>query len=178
MGNAHSRTIVGLLALSTLMTAVGVGIAYQLELVLLPGAPSPGKLVLVGLIEEAFVRLLPLIATFYLWSYWRGHLLSKTEGLLATVLSGVVVAGLELVVKLQYLAQFEMAARFDALVLPILFVHLPFALVAGRFAYALGERIHGPKIISRPAFSRRTLVLLLSDYLLLAGGHVLYNALI
>ncbi|MDG5777159.1 hypothetical protein QA599_11940 [Haloarculaceae archaeon H-GB1-1] len=178
MGETHPRPLIGLLGLSALLTAAGVGVAYQLELVLLPRTPSSRQLILVGFIEEAFVRLVPLIATFYIWSYVRGHLLSKTEGLLVAVLSGVVVAGLELVFKLQYLAQFEMAAHFDALVLPILFVHLPFALVAGRFAYAVGERIHGTEIISRPSFSRQTLALLVAGYLLLTIGHILYNLLI
>jgi hypothetical protein len=178
MRATHLRPLIGLLGLSALMTATGVGIAYQLELVLLPRTPSSSQLILVGFIEEAFVRLVPLIATFYIWSYVRGHLLSKTEGFLAAVLSGLIVAGLELVFKLQYLAQFEMAAHFDALVLPILFVHLPFALVAGRFAYTLGERIHGDGAISYPSFSRRTFALLLAGYLLLATGHILYNVLI
>jgi len=178
MEDTHPQSLIGLFGLSALMTAGGVGIAYQLELMLLPRTPSSNQLILVGFIEEAFVRLVPLIATFYLWSYVRGHLLSKTEGFLAAVLSGVVVAGLELVFKLQYLAQFEMAAHFDALVLPILFVHLPFALVAGRFAYAVGVRIHGTETISRPSVSRRTLALLVAGYLLLAMGHILYNILI
>jgi hypothetical protein len=157
---------------------VGVGIAYRLELLLLPRTPSSTQLILVGFIEEAFVRLLPLIVTFFIWSYIRGHLLSKTEGFLAAVLSGTEVAGLELVVKLQYLAEFEMAAHFDALVLPILFVHLPFALIAGRFAYAVGERIHGPDTISRPSLSRRAISLLVAGYFILAIGHILYNILI
>lgn len=87
-------------------------------------------------------------------------------------------AGLELAVKLEYLARLEAAAQFDALVLPILFVHLPFALVAGRFAYALGERIHGTDKVGLPSPSRRTLLLLLAGYLVLAIAHLSYNLLI
>lgn len=176
MEDSRPGSVLGLLGLSVLTTTVGVVLAYRLELALLPGTPSLGRVVLVGLIEEAFVRLVPLFVTFYVWSYVRGHLLSKTEGFLAAVLSGVTVAGLELVVKLRYLARFEAAVRFDALVLPILFVHLPFALLAGRFVYALGERIHGSAPITGPELSRRTFALFVLGYLLLATAHVLYNS--
>lgn len=175
---ARGKILIRLLGLSAVTTAIGVWIAYQLELTLLPVMPSFGQIVLIGVIEEAFVRLVPLIVTFYLWSYSRGELLSKLEGLAATITSGVTVAGLELVIKLDYLARLEMAARFDALVLPILFVHLPFALVAGRFAYALGERIHGTDTISIPTFSRHTFAVLLIGYLLLAVTHIIYNVLV
>lgn len=133
---------------------------------------------LVGLIEEGFVRLVPLVVTFYLWSYHRGRLLSKTEGLLATVVSGLTVSGLEFVLKLQSLTRLERIARFDALVLPIVFIHIPLALAAGRFAYALGERIHGSEDIGFPRLSRRTLGYLVVGYLLLAGVHATYNAVV
>lgn len=177
---AWQRTgaLVGVFVLSTLITASGVGTAYWLEVQFLPRTPSLGALVLVGLVEEGFVRLAPLVVTFYLWSYYRGRLLSKTEGLLATIGSGVTVGGLELVLKLQYLDRIERIAHFDALVLPIVFVHLPLALLAGRFAYALGERIHGNEDIGLPRLSRRTLGYLVVGYLLLAGVHVAYNALV
>ncbi|MDX1744884.1 MAG: hypothetical protein R3324_03005 [Halobacteriales archaeon] len=172
----RTGTLVGVLVLSTLITAAGVGTAYWLEVQFLPQTPSFTSLVLVGLLEEGFVRLAPLVVTFYLWSYYRGRLLSKTEGLLATIGSGVTVGGLELVLKLQYLDQIERIAHFDALVLPIVFVHLPLALLAGRFAYALGERIHGSDDIGLPQLSRRTLGYLVVGYLILVGVHVAYNA--
>lgn len=174
----RSQSLAGILALGVLTTTIGVGIAYWLELQVLPGTPSLVVLVGVGLIEEGFVRLMPLVGTFYLWSYRRGRLLSKTEGLLATLASGVTVSVLELVLKLRYLAQFEQIAQFDALVLPIVFVHIPLALVAGRFVYALGERIHRTENIGLPRLSRRTLGYLAGGYLLLAGVHVTYNAIV
>lgn len=172
------ESLVGILLLSGLITASGVGAAFWLETWILPQTPSFTALVLVGLIEEGFVRLAPLVVTFYLWSYYRGRLLSKTEGLLATVGSGATVGGLELVLKLQYLDRIERIAHFDALVLPIVFVHLPLALVAGRFAYALGERIHGSEDIGLPRLSRRMLGYLVVGYLVLAGVHIAYNALV
>lgn len=178
MVTSTDRVYVGLLGLSALLTATGVGMAYLIELVVLPKAPTSTQVILVGFIEEAFVRLLPLVVTFYIWSVLRGQLLSKAEGFVAAVLSGVVVAGLEVVFKLRYLAQFEGAARFDALILPILLVHLPFALLAGRLAYEIGDRVHGPETIRVPSFSRRTGALLLGGYLLLASGHILYNVLV
>lgn len=171
---SRPRSSVLAVGVSAVVTAVGVALALQLELLLGPSA-APTDLLLVGLIEEALVRLAPLILTFYLLSHRQGRLLTKTEGFLATVASGGTVAGLEFAIKLEYLARLEAAARFDALVLPILFVHLPFALVAGRFAYALGERLHGTGQFGRPELSRRTLLLLVAGYLVLAIAHVLYN---
>lgn len=176
MGASRLRSVLGLLALSGTLTAGGVLLAFQVELTLLPRTPSSGQLVVVGLVEESLVRLVPLIATFYVWSYLRGQLLTKTQGFLATVVSGLVVAGLELVLKLQYLSELETVARFDSLLLPIVFVHLPFALIAGRFAYALGQRVHDTESISTPTLSRRTVAILVSGYLLLALAHVLYNS--
>lgn len=167
--------LAGAVGLSALVTAVGVGVAFLVELRLLDGASPMLEVVLVGLIEEAFVRLVPLVLTFYLLSVRRDRLLSKTEGLLATVASGATVAGLELAIKLEYLAQLEAAARFDELVLPIVFIHLPLALIAGRFAYWLGERIHGPGEFGPPSLSRRTLLLLGAGYAALALVHLAYN---
>lgn len=172
------RSLVGIMALSAVVTGVGVWLAYLFELALLRVVPVTTWALLVGLVEEGVVRLVPLILTFYAWSYWRGRLLSKTEGFLAAVTSGVTVAVLELVFKLEYLTRFETAAQFDSLVLPLVFVHLPFALVAGRFAYALGERIHETDEIGVPSLSRRTVVLLALGYLGLALAHIGYNLLI
>lgn len=172
------RSLVGIAPLSAVVTGVGVWLAYLFELALLQLLSVTTWSLLVGLVEEGFVRLIPLILTFYAWSYWRGRLLSKTEGFLATVTSGLTVAVLELVLKLEYLTRFETAVQFDSLVLPLMFVHLPFALVAGRFAYALGERIHGTDEIGIPSLSRRTTVLLVVGYLALALAHVGYNLLI
>lgn len=169
------RSLVGVAIVSVVVTAIGVWFAYRLELVLFRVTSVTSWTLLVGFVEEAFVRFVPLILTFYLWSYQRGRLLSKTEGLLATVTSGMTVAALELVLKLEYLTRFEAVARFDSLVLPILFVHLPLALIAGRLAYALGERIHGTDAIGLPSLSRRTGVLLALGYLGLAIAHVGYN---
>lgn len=169
------RSYGSLLGLSILTTGVGVGIAYQLELTLSQTPLAVHRLVFVGLIEEAFARFLPLIFTFYLWSYRRTRLLSKTEGFLATIASAATVAGLEVVIKVEYLSRLETAARFDALVLPVIFVHIPFALLAGRFAYALGERIHGTDAVSVPRLSTRTIGLLIGGYLVLAAAHVAYN---
>ena len=161
--------------LGVLLTGVGVALALWLELRLL-GRTSPAiGVVAVGLLEEALVRLVPLIATFYLLSARRGRLLTKAQGLVATVASGATVAGLELAVKLEYLSRLEAAARFDALVLPVVFVHLPLALVAGRFAYWLGERLHGTGEFGRPDLSRRALGLLAAGYVALALAHLLYN---
>ncbi|WP_435119966.1 hypothetical protein [Halolamina sp. C58] len=157
------------------MTGVGVWLAYLFELALLQVTPVTTWTLLVGLVEEGFVRLVPLILTFYAWSYRGGQLLSKTEGFLAAVTSGLTVAVLEVVFKLEYLKRFESAVQFDSLVLPILFVHLPFALLAGRFAYALGERIHGTDEVGVPTLSRRTAVLLVVGYLVLALAHVGFN---
>lgn len=169
------RSLVGIVLLSAVVTGVGVWLAYLFELVLLQMTPITTWSLLVGLVEEAFVRFVPLILTFYVWSYRRGRLLSKTEGFLAAVTSGLTVSVLELVLKLEYLTRFETAVRFDSLVLPLVFVHLPFALLAGRFAYALGERIHGTDEIGVPSLSRRTAVLLVVGYLGLALIHVGYN---
>jgi hypothetical protein len=171
------RSLTGISAFSVVVTGTGVWIAYLLELVLLGTTTISAWTFLVGFVEEAFVRLVPLILVFYVWSYWHGQLLSKTEGLLATVASGLTVAGLELVLKLEYLSRLEQAVRFDSVMLPILFVHLPFALLAGRFAYALGERIHGTDDIGLPTLSRRTVVVLVVGYLSLALAHVGYNLL-
>lgn len=172
------RASVPLLGLSVLTTAVGVAIAYRIELAFIH-APLPWEqLLTVGFIEEALVRFVPLIVTFYAWSYRRGYLLSKTEGLLATLVSAATVAGLELALKLRYLSGLETAARFDALVLPVLFVHLPFALIAGRLVYALGQRIHGTQAVGLPSLSRQTIMLLVLGYLLLVGAHVTYNVLV
>lgn len=172
------RSLFALVAISAVVTGVGVWIAYQVELVLLPATTSRTGMLLVGFIEEAFVRLLPLIVVFYFWSYWRSQLLSKTEGILATAASGITVGGLELIFKLEYLSRLEATTRFDSMVLPILLVHLPFALVAGRFVYALGERIHGSDTIGLPSLSRRTLLFLLGGYLTLAIAHAMYNLLV
>ncbi|MDS0223255.1 hypothetical protein NDI54_18085 [Haloarcula sp. S1AR25-5A] len=172
------RSLVGLVGVSSVVTGVGVWIAYQFELLLLGVTTVATWTLLVGLVEEAFVRFVPLILVFYGWSYWRGQLLSKTEGLLATVASGLTVALLELVLKLEYLSRLEATVQFDSLVLPLVFVHLPFALLAGRFAYALGERIHGSDDIGFPSLSRRTLAALVLGYLALAFAHVGYNVLI
>jgi hypothetical protein len=169
------RSVLGLAVASVVATGIGVWLAYTLELALLGTTSAAAWALAVGFIEEAFVRLVPLVLIFYAWSYRIGELLSKTEGLLATVVSGLTVAGLELVVKLEYLARLEETARFDSLVLPILFVHLPFALLAGRFAYALGERVHGIDAVGVPSLSRRTVGLLLVGYLVLAFAHVGYN---
>lgn len=159
------------------MTSVGACVAYLLELALLQATTNVTWTLLVGLVEEALVRFLPLILTFYGWSYRRGRLLSKTEGLLATVTSGFTVAGLEVLLKLEYLAQLETTVRFDSLLLPLVFVHVPFALLAGRFVYTLGERTHGNDPIGIPSPSRRTAVLLVLGYLGLALAHVGYNIL-
>lgn len=172
------RSLFGLVVSSAVVTGVGVWTAYQVELALLPATSPRIWTLLAGFIEEAFVRFIPLIVVFYLWSYWQDHLLSKTEGLLATVASGLTVGGLELVLKLEYLSRLEETVRFDSILLAVLFVHLPFALLAGRFVYALGERIHGPDTIGLPSLSRRILVLLLGSYLALALVHVVYNLLI
>lgn len=169
------RSLVGISAVSVVATGVGVWIAFQFELVLFQATTTAVWTLLVGFVEEAFVRLIPLILTFYLWSYWQGQLLSKTEGLLATIASGLTVGGLELVFKLEYLSRLEETVQFDSVVLPILFVHLPFALLAGRFAYALGERVHGTDAIGFPSLSRRTVVLLIAGYLTLVLAHVGYN---
>lgn len=160
---------------SVIVTGVGVVIAYQFELALLQTTTPAVWMLLVGFVEEAFVRLIPLVLIFYLWSCWHGQLLSKTEGLFATVTSGLTVGGLELILKLEYLSRLEETVRFDSVVLPILFVHLPFALLAGRFAYALGEQIHGNNVIGVPSLSRRTVVLLMVGYLTLALAHIGYN---
>lgn len=172
------RSLIGITILSAVVTGVGVWLAYLFELALLQVTPITTWTLLIGLVEEGFVRLVPLILTFYAWSYRRGRLLSKTEGFLAAVTSGITVAVLELVLKLEYLTRFETAVQFDSLVLPLVFVHLPFALVAGRFAYALGERIHGTDEIGIPSLSRRTAVLLALGYLGLALAHIGYNLLI
>ncbi|MBX0296609.1 MULTISPECIES: hypothetical protein [Haloarculaceae] len=172
------RSLVGLVGVSSVVTGVGVWIAYQFELLLLGATTVATWTLLVGLVEEAFVRFVPLILVFYGWSYWRGQLLSKTEGLLATVASGLTVALLEFVLKLEYLSRLEATVRFDSLVLPLVFVHLPFALLAGRFAYALGERIHGSDDIGLPSLSRRTLAALVLGYLALSLAHIGYNVLI
>lgn len=172
------RSLFGLATISAVVTGVGVWSAYQAELALLPATSPRIWTLLAGFIEEAFVRLLPLIVVFYLWSYNQGQLLSKMEGFLATVASGLTVGGLELILKLEYLSRLEETVRFDSLVLPVLFVHLPFALLAGRFAYTLGERIHDSDTVGLPSLSRRTLVLLLGGYLALALSHVVYNLLI
>jgi hypothetical protein len=163
------------LILSALTTAVGTGIAYWGEQQLLSLVDPAKFFVAVGLIEEALVRLAPLIATFYLWSYRRGHLLTKTEGLVATIASGVTVSSLELALKLEYLSELERAVQFDTLVLPVIFIHLPLALVAGRIAYALGERIHNNGVVGLPQLSGRTLMSLVCSYLLLAAAHITYN---
>lgn len=92
--------------------------------------------------------------------------------------SGLTVAFLELLLKLEYLSRFEATAQFDSLVLPLVFIHHPFALLAGRFADALGERIHGINDIGFPSLSRRTLAALILGYLLLAVVHVGYNLLV
>ena len=172
------RPLVGLAAASVVVTGIGVWIAYTLELALTGATSTVVWTLVVGFVEEAFVRLIPLILVFYAWSYWHGELLSKFEGLLATVISGLTVAGLELVLKLEYLSRLEATARFDSLVLPIVFVHLPFALLAGRFAYALGERIHGTDAVGLPSLSRRTVGLLIVGYLVLALAHVGYNLIV
>lgn len=164
-----------IVALAVATTTIGVVVAFWLELQVLPETSSLTGVVFVGLVEESFSRLLPLVATFYTYSRYRGRLLRKTEGLLATIASGVTVGGLELALKLQYLSHIEAAARFDALVLPIVFIHLPFALVAGRFAYWLGERIHGDGTIGIPRLSRRTVGYLLAGYVVLVAFHVAYN---
>lgn len=171
------RSLVGIAVLSAVVTGIGVWLAYLFELTLLQVTPITMWTLLVGLVEEGFVRLVPLILTFYAWSYLRGQLLLKTEGFLAAVTSGLTVAVLELVLKLEYLTRFETAAQFDSLVLPILFVHLPFALFAGRFAYALGERIHGTDEVGVPSLSRRTAVLLVVGYFVLVLAHIGYNLL-
>ena len=172
------RSLVVLAVVSSVVTGIGVWSAYQFELALRQVTTITTWTVLVGLIEEAFVRFIPLILVFYGWSYWRGELLSKTEGLLATVISGLTVAFLELLLKLEYLSRIEATAQFDSLVLPLLFVHLPFALLAGRLAYALGERIHDTDDIGFPSLSRRTLAVLILGYLGLAVVHVGYNLLV
>ena len=172
------RSLVGLTVVSSVVTGFGVWTAYQFELALIQMTTASTWTLLVGLIEEAFVRLIPLILVFYGWSYWQGQLLSKTEGLLATVASGLTVAFLELVLKLEYLSRLEATAQFDSLVLPLVFVHLPFALIAGRFAYALGERIHDTDEIGFPTLSRRTLAVLGFGYLGLAVLHIGYNLLV
>lgn len=171
------RSLFGLVTISAVVTGVGVWIAYQVELALLPATSPRIWTLLAGFIEEAFVRFIPLIVVLYLWSYWQDHLLSKTEGLLATVASGLTVGGLELILKLEYLSRLEATVQFDSILLPVLFVHFPFALLAGRFAYALGERIHGPDTVGLPSLSRRTLVLLLGGYFVFALAHVVYNLL-
>lgn len=167
-----------LLVLSAVATAAGTLSAFWIEQQVLSPPASLPSLLVVGLLEEALARLVPLVCTFYLWSYCRRRLLSKTEGLLATVVSGLTVSGLELVFKLRYLARLEQTARLDALLLPIAFVHLPLALVAGRFAYALGERVHGSREIGMPRPSRRTLGYFVGGYLLLVAVHVTYNAVV
>lgn len=172
------RPLVGITAASVVVTGIGVWLAYTLELVLLGTTSTIAWTLVVGFVEEAFVRFIPLILVFYAWSYWRGELLSKVEGLLTTVVSGLTVAGLELVLKLEYLSRLEATARFDSLVLPIVFVHLPFALLAGRFAYALGERIHGTDDVGFPSLSRRTVGLLIVGYFVLALAHVGYNLIV
>ena len=172
------RSLIGLTGASVVVTGIGVWLAFALELALLPTTSTAVLTLVVGFVEEAFVRLIPLILVFYAWSYWHGELLSKFEGLLATVISGLTVAGLELVLKLEYLSRLEATARFDSLVLPIVFVHLPFALLAGRFAYALGERIHGTDAVGLPSLSRRTVGLLIVGYLVLALAHVGYNLIV
>jgi len=176
--SARYQSLFGLATFSALVTALGVLIAYRVELVLLSATTSRLWMWLAGFIEEAFVRLLPLILVFYVWSYARDRLLSKTEGLLATVASGLTVGGLELVLKLEYLSRLERTAQFDSILLPLLFVHLPFALLAGRFVYTLGERIHGTDTVGLPSLSRRTLGLLLGGYLVLGLAHVVFNLLI
>lgn len=172
------RSLLGLTTFSVVVTGVGVGIAYQVELALLESTTTTEWTLLVGFIEEAFVRFIPLILIFYAWSYWHNQLLSKSEGLLATIISGLTVASLELFLKLEYLSRLEEAVRFDSVILPILFVHLPFALLAGRLAYALGERIHGTDSIGLPSLSRRTVGLLVVGYLSLVLAHIGYNLLI
>ncbi|ELZ68893.1 hypothetical protein C457_10796 [Haloferax prahovense DSM 18310] len=172
------RSLGELVVVSSVVTGIGVWYAYQFELALLQVTTVATWTLLIGLVEEALVRFIPLILIFYGWSYWQGQLLSKTEGLLATVASGLTVALLELVLKLEYLSRLEATVRFDSLVLPLVFVHLPFALLAGRFAYALGERIHGTDDIGLPTLSRRTLATLVLGYLALSLAHVGYNLLI
>ncbi|WP_416840214.1 hypothetical protein [Haloferax sp. DFSO52] len=169
------QPLVGLAIVSAGVTGVGVWVTYHLELALLQTAVAPFQPLAVGLVEESFVRFVPLIVVFYLWSYRQGRLLTKTEGLVATIVSGLTVAGLEVVLKLQFLSYVEETARLDALGLPILFVHIPFALVAGRFVYALGERIHGHDTVGVPSPSPRTIAILAAGYLLLALAHVGYN---
>jgi hypothetical protein len=169
------RSLAGIIVVSALVTGVGVWLAHLVELALFPATTNTTWTLLVGFVEEAFVRFLPLILTFYGWSYWRGRLLSKTEGFLATVASGLTVAGLEILLKLEYLTQLEATVRFDLLFLPLVFVHLPFALLAGRFVYALGEQIHGTEAIRIPSLSCRTGVLLVLGYLVLSLAHVGYN---
>lgn len=171
----RSTSLAGMLLLSTGTTAGGAGFAYWVEQQAVLVTSPIFFQVTVGLIEEAFVRLIPLIVTFYLWSYYRGQLLSKTEGLLGAAVSGLTVSGLELIFKLQYLTQLERTIHLDALLAPIVFVHLPLALVAGRFAYALGEQIHGRQDIGLPRLSRRTFGYLAVGYLILVGIHVTYN---
>ncbi|WP_276274326.1 hypothetical protein [Haloarcula litorea] len=171
----HYPSLVGISVLSAVVTGLGVWLAFLAELALLPATTSTTWTLLVGFVEEAFIRFLPLILTFYAWSYWRGRLLSKTEGLFATIASGLTVAGLEILLKLEYLTQLETTVRFDSLFLPLVFVHLPFALLAGRFVYALGERIHGTAAIGFPSLSRRTGALLILGYLVLSLAHVGYN---
>lgn len=171
------RSLVGIIVVSAIVTGVGAWLAYLLELALLQATTNMTWTLLVGLVEEALVRFLPLILTFYGWSYWRGRLLSKNEGLLATVTSGFTVAGLEVLLKLEYLTQLEATVRFDSLLLPLVFVHVPFALLAGRFVYALGERVHGNEPIGTPSLSRRTTTLLILGYLGLALAHIGYNIL-
>lgn len=149
--------------------------AYWGEQQLLLLVEPAESFVAVGLIEEALVRLVPLILTFYLWSYRRGHLLTKTEGFVATIASGFTVSALELAFKLEYLSELERAVRFDALVLPVVFIHLPLALIAGRVAYALGERVHDHGSVGLPRLSGRSVVYLVCAYLLLAAVHITYN---
>ncbi|WP_254538782.1 hypothetical protein [Halomarina litorea] len=172
------RSLVGLASVTSVVTGIGVWIAYQLELVLLGVTTVATWTLLVGVVEEAFARFIPLILVFYTWSYWRGQLLSKTEGLLATVVSGLTVAFLELLLKLEYLSRSEATAQLDLLVLPLVFVHLPFALLAGRFAYALGEQIHDTGDMGFSSLSRRTLAALIFGYFGLAVVHVGYNLLV
>lgn len=172
------RSLLGLVVLSSVVTGVGVWIAFKVELVLLPATTTPIWTFLAGFIEEAFVRFIPLIVVLYLWSYRQDQLLSKTEGLFATVASGLTVGGLELILKLVYLSRFEATVQFDSVVLPVLFVHLPFALLAGRFVYALGKRVHGTDTIGLPSLSRRTVFLLIGGYLALGLAHVGYNLIV
>ncbi|MCL7418442.1 MAG: hypothetical protein M8354_11480 [Halalkalicoccus sp.] len=172
------RSLGELVVVSNVVTGIGVWSAYQFELALLQVTTVTTWTLLVGLVGEAFVRFIPLILVFYGWSYWQGQLLSKTEGLLATVASVLTVTFLELVLKLEFLSRLEATAQFDSLVLPLVFIHLPFALFAGRFAYALGEQIHGIDEIGLPSPSRRILAILLFGYLALAIAHVGYNLLV